>query len=92
MRFWITKTFRNSRDSIEEFTVQNAIEKKCFENEVLNFLVFKTKKFKKRCAHLQGAEAKLGIFSYNHKQFNYKTRLILVFKNKSQNKKTDTKQ
>ena len=40
---------------------------------------------------LQGAEAKLGIFWYNNKWLDYKTRLILILKNKQQNK-VDTKQ
>ena len=40
----------------------------------------------------QGAEAKLGIFKYNNKQLYYKTRLILISKNKHQNKMLGTKQ
>ena len=41
---------------------------------------------------IQGAEEKLGIFLYNNKRLYYKTRLILIFKNKQPNTKTNTKQ
>ena len=46
----------------------------------------------KSCFYIQGAKAKLGIFKYNNKQLYDKTRLILILKNKQQNKKKDTKQ
>ena len=41
---------------------------------------------------IQGAEAKLWIFLYYNKQLYDKTRLVLILKNKQQNKKIDTKQ
>ena len=43
-------------------------------------------------ACVQGEEAKLGIFQNNNKRLNYKLRLILILKNKHQNKKIDSKQ
>ena len=46
------------------------------------------------CVHIyvQGGEAKLGIFLCNNERQQNKTRLILILKNKQQNKKIDTKQ
>ena len=40
--------------------------------------------------YMQDAEAKLGQFQYNNKWLYYETRLILILKNKQQNKKIDT--
>ena len=41
---------------------------------------------------IQGAEAKFQMFEYTNKHLYYETKLILIFKNKLQNKKIDTKQ
>ena len=43
------------------------------------------------CEYTEVEEAELGIFSYNNRRPNYQTRLILILKNKQQNKKIDTK-